>query len=338
MRRTPAEYKAALGEKEAADRQYAATQKQVAMDGAQADLKSIQSATAAKIRDYDMDYRAHLISEGQKVAATEAALAQEIAKERDILNQELALDNLRPPERKKVLDELAQLEQNYAQQVRQIQTQAADEAAKSWQGVAKTIEGAVNSQVSSVLHGEESMRTAIVKIAEEIALKFAEIGESKLMENIANQAAGAFGDLGGVLSSLTASALKAVAAGAGETAAGVCGFLAPVLGPAAVPAGLAAGAAISAGARGIGMMDIGAYDIPSTQLAMVHKNELVMPAPQAGAFRRMLTAQAAGGDQASGSRGGDVHHWHIDGSKSPIETAREVSRILERNPSLRGRY
>ena len=99
------------------------------MRSAEDQLRSVQSATAAKIREYDTDAKAHLLTEGQKVADVEAALAREIATEREILNQELALDNLRPPERKKVLDELAQLEQNYAQQVKQIQTQAADEAA-----------------------------------------------------------------------------------------------------------------------------------------------------------------------------------------------------------------
>ena len=92
---------------------------------------------------------------------------------------------------------------------------------------------------------------------------------------------------------------------------GVSGFLAPVLGPAAVPAGLAAGAAISAGARGIAAFDIGAYNVPRTQMALVHQNELIMPAPEAGAFRSLLSGAAQGG---GGSRGGDVHHhtWNID--------------------------
>ena len=48
------------------------------------------------------------------------------------------------------------------------------------------------------------------------------------------------------------------------------------------------------------MMDIGAYNIPTDQLAMVHKNELIMPAPQASAFRSMLESGGAGG----GGQGG----------------------------------
>jgi hypothetical protein len=65
------------------------------MRSAEDQLKSVQSATQAKIREYDTDAKAHLISERQKIADTESALSAEIAKERDILDQELAIDNLR---------------------------------------------------------------------------------------------------------------------------------------------------------------------------------------------------------------------------------------------------
>ncbi|PPQ26851.1 hypothetical protein CCR94_21550, partial [Rhodoblastus sphagnicola] len=51
---------------------------------------------------------------------------------------------------------------------------------------------------------------------------------------------------------------------------------------------------------------IGAWSIPQSQLAMVHQNELIMPAAEAGAFRSMLSNQAnGGGAQAQG--GGDTH-------------------------------
>ena len=101
----------------------------------------------------------------------------------------MALDNLRPQERKKILDELAQLEQDYAQQVKQIQTEAADDAAKSWQGVASTIEGAVNSQLKSVLSGGGKLQDGMAKVAEDIAMKFMEKGEQIVMNWLANQAA-----------------------------------------------------------------------------------------------------------------------------------------------------
>jgi hypothetical protein len=95
--------------------------------------------------------------------------------------------------------------------------------------------------------------------------------------------------------------LKSITASASETFAGVFGFLAPVMGPAAAgPAAAAQGSVLSVAA-----FDIGAWSIPQDQLAMVHRNELVMPAAEAGAFRSMLSGQAQGGGAPAGA--GDTH-------------------------------
>ncbi|RAI17075.1 hypothetical protein CH337_17970, partial [Rhodoblastus acidophilus] len=55
----------------------------------------------------------------------------------------------------------------------------------------------------------------------------------------------------------------------------------------------------------VAAFDIGAWSIPQDQLAMVHQNELIMPAAEAGAFRSMLNSQANGGSQAQSA--GDTH-------------------------------
>ena len=189
----------------------------------------------------------------------------------------------------------------------------------------------------------------MAKIAEDLALKFGEKGEQIATNWIADQAAmkagASLSDLGSELTSFLASAAKAIAAGAGETAAGVSGFLAPILAPAAVPAGLAAGAAISACAKGIGAMDIRAWDVPSNQLALIHENELVMPAPEAGAFRSMLSGGAQGGP--GGRSGGDLHvHVNAMDSQDVVRALSNnlhpLSRMLAKhwnaNPSLRPTY
>ena len=142
--RDTAEYKQALGEKEAADRQYAETRKATAMRAAEDELRSVQSATQSKIKIYDEETKAKQHSEAQKLQFTRDALADELRQETDVLNNELKLQDLRPEERKKILDQLAQLEQNYAQQVKQTQAQASEDATKSWESFANTIDGAIN--------------------------------------------------------------------------------------------------------------------------------------------------------------------------------------------------
>jgi hypothetical protein len=285
-----------------------------------------------------MEAKARLITEQQKVGLIKQALDQELAADEAALQKELQLANLRPEEEKKINDEIEALRREHNEKLQEIDQQGADAAAKSWQDAGRMIEGAINSQLKSVLSGGESVRTAMAKIAQDLIMDFAKIGEDKLVTGITNQLASSFGDIGGALTSLAANMLKAISAGAGETAAGVSGFLAPIIGPAAVPAGLAAGAAISAGARGIGSADIGMYNVPHDQLALIHRNELVMPAPQAAQFRANLEAGGAGGRGGDGDTHNNTFHIHPHPNQDPQDIARAVVKVMNTNPSLRPRY
>jgi hypothetical protein len=96
------------------------------------------------------------------------------------------------------------------------------------------------------------------------------------------------------LATKVTSVIKALDQDAAEVFGGVFAFLAPIMGPAAAgPAGAAM--ATVAGMATVSAFDIGAYNLPSTQLALVHQNELIMPAGPAAAFRSMLENGGAGG-------------------------------------------
>jgi K+/H+ antiporter YhaU regulatory subunit KhtT len=71
--------------------------------------------------------------------------------------------------------------------------------------------------------------------------------------------------------------LKSILASAAETFAGIFGFLAPEMGPAAaVPAG--AGMAVVLGvAKGLVSLDVGAWEIPHNMVAQLHQGETVVP-------------------------------------------------------------
>jgi len=84
--------------------------------------------------------------------------------------------------------------------------------------------------------------------------------------------------------------LKSILSSAAEAFAGVFGFLAPTMGPAAAgPAAASESAIMAAATSAVGLYDIGAWNLPNDQLAYVHKSELVMPAYEANAFRNMLS-------------------------------------------------
>ena len=93
------------------------------------------------------------------------------------------------------------------------------------------------------------------------------------------------------MTSIIGNAVKSITVSAGEAGAGVTAFMAPFIGPAAV----AEGAAVKGAVLSLAVFDIGAWQIDQDQIAMVHRNEMVMPAAEAGAFRSMLSSAANGG-------------------------------------------
>ena len=72
-----------------------------------------------------------------------------------------------------------------------------------------------------------------------------------------------------------ASMLKSIFGSAGQAFAGVFGFMAPIMGPAAAgPAAAAESTVISVGTGLVAAADIGMWKVPTDRLAMIHQNEL----------------------------------------------------------------
>jgi hypothetical protein len=95
-----------------------------------------------------------------------------------------------------------------------------------------------------------------------------------------------------------ANAITSVGIDAGKVFAGVFGFLAPTMGPAAAAPAEASAAAALAG--GLAPLAVGAWEIPSIMPALLHPGEMVVPAT----FAAGLRSQAAGG--GGGQGGGQV--------------------------------
>ena len=186
---------------------------------------------------------------------------------------------------------------------------AAEETAKAWDNFFKPFNQAIERQVQEVASGHETMRQAFAKLINSMvadaakfftqwALKQAEMVAAHVAGNsvisASDQAANLFG-----LGQLLADAGKAISVDAGVTAAGVAANQAPLTGPLALGEGAAAASTV----LGFAAYDIGAWKLPQDQVALVHQNELVMPAAEAGAFRDMLSGAARG----QGQGGGDVH-------------------------------
>lgn len=98
-----------------------------------------------------------------------------------------------------------------------------------------------------------------------------------------------------------AVAMKNIMTSAAETFAGIFGFLAPVMGPAAAGPAAAGEATVMAATGGLASFAVGAWSLPSDMIAQVHQGEMIIPAGPAGAFRSMMQ---------DGGVAGNVHVHH----------------------------
>jgi len=83
-----------------------------------------------------------------------------------------------------------------------------------------------------------------------------------------------------------ASILKNISASAAETFAGIFGFLSPIMGPAAAGPAAAGEATVRAVMPSYA---VGAWSLPSDQIAQVHQGEMIVPAGPAAALRSALS-------------------------------------------------
>ncbi len=101
---------------------------------------------------------------------------------------------------------------------------------------------------------------------------------------------------------VVATVLKNITASAGETFAGIFGFLSPVMGPAAAGPAAAGEATVLSVATGLASFAVGAWSLPSDMIAQVHQGEMIIPAGPAGALRSALSGGAGDGGTVQ------VHH------------------------------
>ena len=108
--------------------------------------------------------------------------------------------------------------------------------------------------------------------------------------------------------------LKSIMASAGETFAGIFGFLSPVMGPAAAGPAAAGEATVMSVASMVSASAAQGFDVPSglSGLMQFHPREMMLPAPLADKVRNMT-------EPGSGGGGGEFHnhvHVHTSDTKS----------------------
>ena len=204
---------------------------------------------------------------------------------------------------------------------------ALEQQERDYQAFGSSIGQAFNSQLRGLLTGTTTWHTAFKNALEDLLIKFIEWCETsvahyalaeamKTSATTAGVAARTSMEQGGAAASLGAqgaSMVRSILSSAAETFAGVFGFLAPLMGPLAIGPATAAQATVAGMAGAVASADIGMWQVPRDQLALIHQNELIMPAGPAGALREVLTNASNGGGAGGGSVA--IHpttHFHVN--------------------------
>ncbi len=288
-------------------------------------IKAADAAYSATRQHLTTELKLHEITYDQETAALLAALDERHRAEDQAFDAERKLYAEGSAQYQRVLAERQQKDARYYAERQRIVDQATEHEAQQWKAVADQIAGAFNSQLRQILSGHESFAAGMKKISGDLILKLIEDQLKLSLEWLANQArilAGHIATETGMTAATStgaalraaaqtaagqasiletvANAFKAIFASGGQTAAEVSATVAPEAGPAAPAIGAAAGATVISGAMGLAdaAHDIGDWTVPSTGLAFLHKNEVVLP--ERGGFAEGFRRAVSDGGGASG--------------------------------------
>lgn len=270
--------------------------------------------------------RSGQVSEQERLQASREAIEQTYALELDLMNRrrDLAAGSL--AQRQRIDDQIGQLERQEQGQLAQVTQQSLAEQAQAYERFGDTVTKAFNSQLSGLILGTESWRDAFRKTLAQLLIDFIEFSERMVVRWIAGEAAktaatasgsasrAAFEQAGAAasLASQGAAMIRSILGSAAEAFAGVFGFLAPVMGPLAAGPAAAAQATVASAVGAVASADIGMWSVPADMLTLIHHNELIMPAAEAGAFRDLLSGVSQGGQAGANVSITPTTHFHVN--------------------------
>jgi hypothetical protein len=229
------------------------------------------------------------------------------------------------------------IESNVSQQI-------AAEYKKSTDETASMLSGAITGMIT----GHESLATAAKRVANKIISTYIDLGVKMIINNsgaigrmVAQFVTGEALKTSAVVQGVAArtgaettgsaaasagtfaSALRSITASAGETFAGIFGFLSPVMGPAAAGPAAAGEATVLSVATGMASFAGGSWSLPSDMIAQVHQGEMIVPAGPAATFRSMM--------ESNSGVAGTVHVHHATNFNVSAMDSQSVRQFFRNN-------
>jgi hypothetical protein len=262
------------------------------------------------------------ISATTALARLRVLKAKELEIERQAIAQKMVVYKNDEKQQEILGQQLATFKQKKLTEEQKALQTAALKNKETIQSIMAPIQSAIQGSIMGIIQGTTTMKAAIQNLCTSIIASFVGMATKMAETWIANQLEmliyGKASQEEAAISSISASAGKAGAAG-----------FASVMEDMPYPANIAmapeVALAAAAGAMsflGMASYDVGAWNIPRTGAAMLHKGEAVLPADKAAGLDRLMDNGSPGKQKQ-----GDIH-LHINA----LDGA-DVQRVLLRNPN-----
>jgi len=236
------------------------------------------------------------------------------------LQQELALaarsPDKNPVEVAKINAQIEQLALQHGKRMNQIANQSTVEQSKYWTGIFSSMNSGFSGVIKNFLNGTASLKTTIQglfsSIVDSVTQALAQMAADWLTNQIAQML------IGKTTAASQISANAAVAATAAMASVAAIPFIGWAMAP-----GVGASTFAIAESYNAGLAAEQGYSVPSgiNPVVQLHQREMVLPAPEANAVRRM----ASGDDNSNSGRAGIVH---IHGKKGDVFTSDQLAAML----------
>jgi hypothetical protein len=307
-------------------------------NGLNAKIRSENAAHIRQMERQELDAQRSLLdhklamgqlSAGERLRAEKSLIGHRFDVEATYLNDLLNIEQLAADKRLKIEHQLTRSKAQLGIALRDNNNQLVLEQSQVWRALTENIKGSVSDTVVSLLNGTKSWHDATKDLLNNVLQHFIQTAMKQLMEHMtmeklkalftkqkvaevtATEASGA------ATETAIHTAKNTTEVGQNAITAGTSGFKAlagiPIVGPALGAAAMAAIMAAIMGMMGKLKSAAGGWgEVPSDQLAMVHKQEMILPAKYAVPLRGMLEGDMDGG----GNGGGDNFNINISAMDS----------------------
>jgi hypothetical protein len=212
----------------------------------------------------------------------------------------------------KVSDEERLAYEKFLTEKQRLDFQAVQNSQRAWQSLMQPIQRAFDTSITGMILGTTTLQKAVANIAQSIIAEFVNLGVKMVTNWLASELAMTTATEAGAAARTAAegegmaaglamkglNAIKSIATDSAQAFGGIFAFLSPIMGPAAAGPAAAGEATVMAAAGGIASA-AGGWVVPSDQLAMVHQNEMILPANISQGLQGMISGNGGAGAGAS---------------------------------------